>query len=394
MASVQERAGLESAPAQSSPRFSCFDGLRAMAATAVVVHHVGFQTGASYRYHTLGAYLARMDSGVSVFFLISGFLLYRPYVLANLSSTTLPSTGDFYRRRVLRIFPAYWVALAVSALFLGLHLYGVRGGLTFVSLTQIYTTHHHLYRLGISQAWSLATEISFYLFLPVYAWVIRRLSARGPAAGRWRVELAGLAVLGIGGATFRAYVDLGTPSWHLIGIYWLPAYLDLFAVGMLLALAHGAATRSGGLRRVTDGIGRHPALWWTAAAATFWLVSAHTGLPRGLETISGRRELVKHGLYGVMALFLLLPAVFGTETAGRVRGWLRWPPVVYLGLVSYGIYIWHEALLGQIRVWTGTRLFQGNFAAYLLGTFAFSVAVASLSWFLLERPLLRWARRS
>jgi peptidoglycan/LPS O-acetylase OafA/YrhL len=135
-------------------------------------------------------------------------------------------------------------------------------------------------------------------------------------------------------------------------------------------------------------------LWWTAAAATLWLVAAHAGLPRGLETISGRRELVKHGLYGVMALFLLLPAVFGPETAGRVRAWLRWPPVVYIGLVSYGIYIWHEALLGQIRTWTGTRLFQGNFGAYLLGTFAFSVVVASLSWFVLERPLLRWAKRS
>jgi peptidoglycan/LPS O-acetylase OafA/YrhL len=352
-----------------------------MAATAVVVHHVGFQTGASYRYRTLGAYLARMDSGVSVFFLISGFLLYRPYVQANLSGTVLPSTGGFYRRRVLRIFPAYWVALTVSALFLGLHLQGVRGGLTFYSLTQIYTTHAHLYRLGISQAWSLATEISFYLFLPGYAWVIRRLSAQRPAAGRWPIELAGLAVLGIGGAVFRAYVDLGRPSWHLIGIYWLPAYLDLFAVGMVLALAHVAATRSSGLRRVTDGIGRHPALCWTAAGATLWLVAAHAGLPRGLETISGLRELVKHGLYGIMALFLLLP-------------WLRWPPVVYIGLISYGIYIWHEALLGQIRTWTGTRLFQGNFVAYLVATFAFSVVVASLSWFLLERPLLRWAKRA
>ena len=62
MASVQERAGLESAPPHSPPRFSCFDGLRAMAATAVVVHHVGFQTGASYRYRTVGAYLARLGA--------------------------------------------------------------------------------------------------------------------------------------------------------------------------------------------------------------------------------------------------------------------------------------------------------------------------------------------
>ena len=117
------------------------------------------------------------------------------------------------------------------------------------------------------------------------------------------------------------------------------------------------------------------------------------GLPRGLETTSGGRELLKHALYGIMAFLLLLPAVFGPEDEGRVRGWLRWRPEAYVGLVSYGVYVWHEALLGQIRSWVGTPLFLGNFYAYLLATFAFSVVVASVSWYALERPVLRRARR-
>jgi peptidoglycan/LPS O-acetylase OafA/YrhL len=392
MTTVEERGGLGSAATATRPRFACFDGLRAIAATAVIVQHVGFQTGASYRYRTLGPFLARMDSGVSLFFLISGFLLYRPFVAANLSDRPEPATGGFYRRRVFRIFPAYWLALSFMALFMGLQLRGGVGALRFYSLTQIYTTKDHLYLRGINQAWSLATEISFYLFLPVYAWVIARLSARRPPERRWAVELAGLIVIGVGGAGFRAFVDLGKPSWHTIGVYWLPSYLDLFAIGMLLALAQ-VAVRDGAPRRAVDAIGRHPAICWALGAATLWAVAELAGLPRGLETVSGGRELLKHGLYGTLAFFLILPAVFGPQKEGRVRGWLQWRPVAYVGLVSYGVYIWHEALLGQLRSWVGTPLFLGNFYAYLLATFVFSVAVAAVSWHLFERPILAWVRR-
>src|SRR5581483_7751680 len=64
--------------------FPCFDGLRAIAATAVLVHHAGFATGYSVN-GRFGALFAHGDAGVSVFFLISGFLLYRPFVASHLS---------------------------------------------------------------------------------------------------------------------------------------------------------------------------------------------------------------------------------------------------------------------------------------------------------------------
>src|SRR5688572_7606459 len=105
--------GLESAvPAAGGKpdRFPCFDGLRAIAALSVLVTHVSFLTYANVE-HPLGVFFARMDIGVAFFFLISGFLLYRPFAMAHLTASAGPAVRPFFRRRALRIFPAYWVAL-------------------------------------------------------------------------------------------------------------------------------------------------------------------------------------------------------------------------------------------------------------------------------------------
>jgi peptidoglycan/LPS O-acetylase OafA/YrhL len=68
----------------------------------------------------IGDYTARLDIGVTVFFLISGFLLYRPFVLARFHEAQPVRGRDFARRRLLRIVPAYWLALTVLAIYPGL----------------------------------------------------------------------------------------------------------------------------------------------------------------------------------------------------------------------------------------------------------------------------------
>src|SRR5437016_10699788 len=110
-------AALTTAPVDQ--RFPCFDGLRAIAAIAVVFHHAAFTTAFELRgvrvpgtQHTvlIGHYFARMDAGVQVFFLISGFLLYRPFVAAAFSGRAPRDLRSYFRNRLLRIYPAYWVA--------------------------------------------------------------------------------------------------------------------------------------------------------------------------------------------------------------------------------------------------------------------------------------------
>src|SRR5215467_11624820 len=101
-------------------RFPLFDSLRAIAAISVLAFHAGIVSGLLSSGSWLKPYAARLDVGVSVFFLISGFLLYRPFTRARLLGESQPQTGAYAWRRFLRIVPAYWVALTIITICLGL----------------------------------------------------------------------------------------------------------------------------------------------------------------------------------------------------------------------------------------------------------------------------------
>ena len=406
----------EAQPGESRhAHFPCFDGLRAIAATLVVLHHVGFSTGYGFS-GRFGEYLAHGDSGVSVFFLISGFLLYRPFVARHLSGEQPMSADRFWWRRLLRIFPAYWVALVGIYL-----LFGFRDGtlsslgdfVVYFGLGQIYDVTRFF--SGIDQAWSLATEITFYLFLPLYAWAIGRLGARW-VQRRLRIEVLGLVALVVTCYVWRVlwWVDETTVQQAAGGVrptrgqlgelataYWLPSHLDLFALGMTLAVASAWVAHRGVAPRLIRWVGRMPELWWALAALTYWFVSTRAGLPRTLESLNQGEYFIRQALYGLTAFFLLLPAVFGDQDTGIVRRFLRFTPVAFAGLVSYGVYLWHKALIEFVRedILGHTEPIGGPVVGTLLVAFALSLLVATVSYYALERPILRlkdtppWRRR-
>jgi peptidoglycan/LPS O-acetylase OafA/YrhL len=387
--------------------FPGFDGLRAIAACAVLLHHAGFATGYSIR-DRFGEYLAHGDAGVSIFFLISGFLLYRPFVNAHLGDRPTSKADRFWWRRALRIFPAYWVAVLVIYLAFG---FG-KGSLstpgdivTFFGLTQIYDTTRYFF--GVNQAWSLATEVSFYVFLPFYAWAIRRI-ARSRPAHRLRIEIGGLVALVAICVVWRLAWFAYDPFWHryapdvprptgpapfssLATQYWLPSHLDLFALGMGLAVLSVWVTRRGVMPRWLDRAVHYPGIWWAAAAFTYWIACTQAGLPRNLVTLTGGQFFLRQLLYGLTALFLLVPAVFGPQDRGLVRKFLVWAPIAYVGLISYGIYLWHQAWLGFVHDdWLHLPEFQGPTFTLLAIAFPLTVITATASYYLIERPVLRW----
>lgn len=391
--------------ARKPRHFACFDGLRAIAAVSVLLLHTAWVSGFTMR-SSLGAYTSRLEIGVSVFFLISGFLLYRPFAVSHLAGRSSPNARKFWERRLLRIIPAYWLALTVltymvHAISVGS---GWQGFFSHYLFLQIYFPSQVFN--GITQAWSLCTEMSFYFFLPFYAAIVgfRRASQKNQLVR----ELAGVVILYAISFGFRYWVlhlpiitvkngkfvaicaphCLTNPPLSTLMVDWLPAYFDLFALGMLLAITSAwFAERRG----QPSWLGHRLMPWasWIGAALAFVVVSHVVTNHSILYFVTPRVNLERQALYGLFAFLLLLPAVFGPQDRSLIRRLLRSWPMASLGVISYGIYLWHLDLIGQVTQWFGWR--DGMIPYWMLAcaVLAVTVAIASASYFGLERPILR-----
>jgi peptidoglycan/LPS O-acetylase OafA/YrhL len=379
-----------------------FDGLRAIAALLVVVVHVGAASGYTFR-SQLGRYTSRGEIGVSVFFLISGFLLYRPFVAAAFTGRDGPNVRHYLVRRALRIFPLYWVALIVTYLFTGWEsVHGISGFLQNALFLQVYSKDWVFH--GITQAWSLCIEVTFYLMLPVWAAGMRRLDRR---RGRphnpgsvLRRELTALAVLYVASLLFRFWVVASPTGPTQTARSWLPAWSDHFALGMGLAVVGTYVTQTGTVPKVLRWIARPGGdlACWALAAFTFWLVASQVGLTTDPLAVGGAgTDVARQVLYGLFAFFLLLPAVFGTPRTGLVRRLLASHVLSLIGLVSYGIYLWHQLVVREIQAHTSWKVLDSPFLPLLATTVVVTIAVSTVTYLLVERPGIavghRWLLR-
>jgi peptidoglycan/LPS O-acetylase OafA/YrhL len=298
---------------------------------------------------------------VAIFFVLSGFLLYRPFVAARLEGRKGPSVRRYARRRVLRIIPAYWVALIVLGLtvpqYLSTPVFSSHWWATF-PLIQSWSSDTIVD--GISVAWSLSVEAMFYLLLPVYAWAMRRATVR--------LELGLLLVTGVLAAVIRVFPD---------GVYQntLPGMWAWFAGGLSLAVL----SANGSLEFVR----RHAFWFWAAAFGCLTIAAWGVGLPRTLggEYSHGSR-LAEHVLYLGVALCLVAPATVRSSLPV-----LNSRPLAWLGLVSYGIFLYHQVFVGAFLSLHKAPL---GFVVYTLAVCAATIACAALSYYLVERPLLRF----
>jgi peptidoglycan/LPS O-acetylase OafA/YrhL len=111
------------------------------------------------------------------------------------------------------------------------------------------------------------------------------------------------------------------------------------------------------------------------------------------EPMSTAQAIGLNVLQTLLGFFIVLPAVLGPQHHGAIRRMLRSRPFVFLGLISYGLYLWHWFLLTVILDnWLGWRLQKGNWFTLLVVALPVVIAAATASWYLLERPILRWAR--
>ena len=375
-------------------RFPLLDPLRALAAIAVMVVHTSIFSGALDR-PVAGRLLAHLDIGVPFFFLLSAFLLYRPFLHARVTGTPRTSFTDYGRRRFVRVMPAYWLALTVAAIVPGVAgafsgnwwvYYGLL--MSFPVYEPTGTCAVDPYRCGISIAWSLSMEVFFYLTLPLYVLAMGWLARRW--RGRWLVlELAAVALLSAISLVIQSSVprsDLHT---------WL--FFSPLGRGWWFGLGLGLAALSIHFRQRRD---EHPVVAWlrrhpgppVAAGALLYVASALTifdAQPTLAFPVGDVSDyVIQYVLFGVIAALFLLPAIFGDDGGGLVRRALRHRTLGWLGLVSYGIFLWHFPVL-IVLLDAGVE----GFAALTLLTFAGTTCCAALSYYLLERPLMDRVRR-
>jgi peptidoglycan/LPS O-acetylase OafA/YrhL len=374
-----------------------------MAALAVLVTHVSFATGFN-GHGALGAALARLDVGVPIFFVLSGFLLYRPFVAARRTARPGPDMARYARRRVARIYPAYWVVLVVVLLQTRELANGVRGLLAQILLLHTWwpdtvfgppatstggVTFHPL-----GQAWTLAAEVVFYLALPFWALLIRRLTTSAAPAHRWRAEAVGLVVLVAVAQAWRVWMAHAALNASQVAARssWVFNQLDHFAFGMALAVISVELVARGRTHLPGMAAPWLPVACWTAAAACFYGAIHWAGLHPNQVLYTNHQQMARQWFYGGTAVFALLPAMLAPPGTGWVARLFASPPLRALGRVSYGIYLWQELVLFDWLRLRDQKVFTGSFPATLAVVLVVTVVVATVSWFVVERPLLHRAR--
>jgi peptidoglycan/LPS O-acetylase OafA/YrhL len=394
------------APPPGHPRFPLVDSLRAIAALTVLLHHTGYSTSAVQNPH-YGTLIERTNFGVTLFFLISGFLLYRPFVAARMLGAPSTRLRDFARRRLLRIIPAYWLALTVLAIYPGENGVFTNHWWVYYGFLQIYNDGTVL--RGMGQAWSVCVELTFYLALPFYAALMARCLRRVSVRWQVRIELGLLTLISLGSWGYRFYLRSDQPFSPWANT--LPVFADWFAAGMALAIIsvvlQTRSTHPG--PRVVQIIRRWPALPWAAAVVVYVVASELISGPHIIQLFgqpslyfSPREDLALHILFAVVSAGLLIPAVIGGDGGGAVRRILADRRLAWLGLISYGIYLWQGSILQVVCQPLGYGFVNDSCRMHdigLLQHFPFLslnvisipivIACAAASYYVVERPLLR-----
>lgn len=358
----------------TSSRVASLTGLRALAALLIVATHAAFGTGQLSDGY-LGAVYARLEVGVPVFFVLSGYLLFRPWVLSAERGTPGPSVRRYARRRIRRIVPAYVITVLIAFAIYHFRDAGPNPGHSWLGLlqhltfTQIYPpSYFAVMHQGLTQMWSLAVEVAFYAVLPLLAGLLLTVLC----GRRWRptLLLTGLALLGAVTPLwlwFTQTTDLLPGSANI----WLPAHLIYFVGGMTLAVLQVRGARC------------RPWLVLPLALAALLVVASPVAGNISGQDLAPWQPVVKTFLYAVFACALMAPLVLGD--GGRYARLLGSRPVVWLGEISYEIFLLHvivmEFAMSEVLRWP---VFTGAMPVLFGVTVAMTIPAA---W-----VLHRWTR--
>ena len=306
--------------------------------------------------HRIGAF------GLSLFFFLSSFLITTLLILEKERTGTV-AFRSFYVRRVLRIWPLYLtyvgLAFALGQVWPAAH-FSSHALLSFYAMSaNWYVLAYGMMGPLVSFLWSISIEEQFYLIWPT---LMRKLQPGRVRTFCLALLLAGMAYTGVLGA-------MGTDFGHL----WFNSGVELvfFAAGGLMATYFGLRRQRASMRRSMAALSLAAASW--VGADLFMGVDTESMASAGLRAVPAY-TLIVLGAASLLWAFLHMP-----------RNLIR-PELVYLGRISYGLYVFHGFTLLICERILGPRL---HAHLWLLPTFLLTVLLASISYEFLEKPFLR-----
>jgi peptidoglycan/LPS O-acetylase OafA/YrhL len=325
----------------SGKRIVQLDGLRAVAVLMVFASH-------AFRSQLLW-------SGVDLFFILSGFLITGVLLDLRRKYTWRTYIAIFYERRARRILPPYVLLLIVTSVLFGLG-WTRRWYLYFFLMNTSAFQPSVAYSHGI--LWSLAVEEQFYLIWPILVYLLSEKA------------LAWLSIgLLLAAPLLRWFATACFPHHWLIYTA-LPFRMDLLAAGALIALVwrhHPAVILRLGLK----------GLWFAAITVlTLYVLSMHPWFRPGADTV-----LVNVWLYELILVSYSAGLIW--ILSGRLVGFLQARPMVYLGRISYSVYLIHVAAL------TFIRRFTHHYGASAIAALGVTLCYAAVSWKWMEQPILQ-----
>jgi peptidoglycan/LPS O-acetylase OafA/YrhL len=362
-----DQGGLEAV--STVDRIPSLTGVRALAAMLVVGTHAAYTSG-KYTHGFAGLVYSRMEIGVPIFFVLSGYLLFGPWVKAAAACAPAPSVRRYAWHRVRRIMPAYLVTVLAAYAIYHFRDGGPNPGHTWwglfrnLTLTQIYTDNYGfaLLHQGLTQMWSLAVEVAFYVALPVLAYLLLVVLCRR----RWqpRLLLAGLGGLALISPAWLVLVHTGDflPDGAKL---WLPGYLAWFLGGMLLTVLAARGARC---------------YWFVAvplALVCFVIICTPIGGEPQTSPTGLAQALVKMAFYTVIATLVVAPLALGDQ--GWYSRLLASRPMVWLGEISYEIFLVHlvvmEVAMTEVLHW---HVYTGSMPGLFVTTMVLSIPLAWL----------------
>ncbi len=376
-------------------------GLRGFAAIWVALWHAWKFSGRPTYEWMLWGYTVDLTplirtgwAGVDVFFVLSGFVLGLPYCQALLGNRPPIRTGEFFRRRLLRVLPAYYVQLIILLL-----LWLILAGRLPVPVTDILAHGFMLHNIFPGQGemingvyWTLPIEFDFYLVLPLIALLL------APKKWPWLVAGSLLLVLLYRYGMFHEYLQDARIPEKVRVLNQLPGRLDQFVSGMLAAYVY-SLVRESGLAR--SGIYRWRNLLFTLSFISIIGLSyfIHYIQPMDAQNLPGQTFWAGHwSLFSWHTLFGMALGAMILSLALGIRG-VNWllanRGMLYLGVISYSVYLWHLPIIKLLASMSLSEIVpDAPFLNLVLWALLPVMAVSSLSYFAVERPFLKLRHRS